>query len=114
MALKKRRKWQANAKLSEHMRQIRSTNTGPELTVRKTAFGLGFRFRLHGKKLPGRPDLVFASKRKVIFVNGCFWHQHRGCYLQSTPSRNLEYWLPKFRRTKRRDRRNRRDLAALG
>src|SRR5688572_3387367 len=96
------------------MRAIKSTHTKPELAVRKVAKNLGYRFRLHGKDLPGRPDLIFTRMRKVIFVNGCFWHQHRGCALHSIPSRNLDYWLPKFERTRRRDRRNKRDLTAKG
>src|SRR5260221_5899097 len=95
------------------MRRIRSVNTKPEMAVRKAAFGLGFRYRLHEKHLPGRPDLVFPSKRKVIFVNGCFWHQHARCHLQSMPSRNLTYWMSKFERTKVRDRKNRIDLRRL-
>jgi DNA mismatch endonuclease (patch repair protein) len=100
--------------LSEHMRKIRSTNTRPEIAARKAAQQLGARFRLHARKLPGRPDLVFPDQKKVIFVNGCFWHQHPGCKLRSTPQCNLQYWLPKFARTRARDRENRSALKKLG
>jgi DNA mismatch endonuclease, patch repair protein len=102
------------AQLSAHMRRIRSVDTRPEVVVRKTAFSLGYRFRLYGKGLPGRPDLVFASRRKVIFVNGCFWHQHARCRLRSTPHSNSAYWLAKFARTKVRDRQTKIALGKLG
>jgi DNA mismatch endonuclease (patch repair protein) len=77
------------------MRRIRSVNTKPELVVRSLAHRLGYRFRLHRRDLPGRPDLVFPSKRKVIFVHGCFWHQHRGCIDGRAPKSTIDYWLPK-------------------
>src|SRR5208283_2172112 len=96
------------------MRRIRSANTKPELTVRSLAHRLGYRFRLHRRDLPGRPDLVFPSKRKVIFVHGCFWHQHRGCIDGRTPKSNTPYWLPKLANNKERDRKNRSRLARLG
>lgn len=63
---------------SENMRRIRSKDTAPEMTVRRLAHGLGYRYRLHRKDIPGQPDLVFPGRRKVIFVHGCFWHQHPG------------------------------------
>ena len=99
---------------SENMRRIRSVNTQPELAVRSLAHRLGYRFRLFSKDLPGRPDLVFPSKRKVIFVHGCFWHQHRSCIDGRTPKSNTDYWLPKLANNKKRDKRNRSRLVRLG
>jgi DNA mismatch endonuclease (patch repair protein) len=96
------------------MRRIRSADTKPELAVRSLTHRLGFRFRLHRRDLPGRPDLVFPSKRKVIFVHGCFWHQHRGCVDGRTPKSNSDYWLPKLANNKKRDRKNRARLTRLG
>ncbi len=90
---------------SENMRAIRSTGSKPEMTVRRLAHAMGYRYRLHGKHLPGKPDLVFAFRRKVIFVHGCFWHQHPrpGCKDARPPKSNLEYWQPKLARNKQRD-----------
>lgn len=95
---------------SANMRAIRSKDMRPELAVRKLVHGMGYRFRLHGKDLPGKPDLVFASRRKVIFVHGCFWHSH-GCKLAHIPKSNAGYWGPKLERNKARDENN---IAALG
>lgn len=89
--------------LSARMRRIRKKDTGPEMTVRRIAHGLGYRYRLHRRDLPGTPDLVFPNRRKVIFVHGCFWHQHDcrlGC---KQPTTNQDYWLPKLRRNVERD-----------
>ena len=88
---------------SENMRRIRSTDTKPELRLRKLVYSLGFRYRLHKKDLPGNPDLVFASRRKVIFVHGCFWHQHEKCVDGRIPRSKTEYWLPKLNRNVERD-----------
>jgi DNA mismatch endonuclease, patch repair protein len=96
------------------MRRIRSTNTNPELAVRSLAHCLGYRFRLHRKDLPGRPDLVFPSKRKVIFVHGCFWHQHGGCIDGRKPKSNTAYWSPKLTRNRERDKKNRSRLTRAG
>lgn len=93
----------AFAARSRQMAKIRSKNTKPELAVRSLAFSIGYRFRLHVKTLPGKPDLVFPSRRKVIFVHGCFWHRHAGCKRASTPRTNQSYWLPKFKRNIQRD-----------
>jgi len=98
---------------SENMRAIRSTGMRPELEVRSLVHRLGFRFGLHRDDLPGRPDLVFGSRRKVIFVHGCFWHSHK-CRMAHTPKSNLNYWLPKLARNKQRDKRNIVALEALG
>lgn len=100
-------------KRSEIMKSIRGKNTTPELAVRKLVYALGYRYRLYGKNLPGRPDLVFASRRKVIFVNGCFWHFH-GCKKGNPPKSNLDYWLPKLEQNRLRDFRNYESIAALG
>lgn len=96
------------------MRCIRKVDTKPELVVRRTAHRLGYRFRLHRRDLPGTPDLVFPRLRKVIFVHGCFWHQH-DCPLGSKqPSANTDYWLPKLARNVERDRLARKRLADEG
>jgi DNA mismatch endonuclease, patch repair protein len=85
------------------MARVRGKNTKPEVVVRSIVHGLGYRFRLHKAGLPGRPDLVFSGSRKVIFVHGCFWHRHPGCYLTTTPKTRASYWRQKFRQNKRRD-----------
>ena len=83
---------------SFNMRAIRSKNMLPEIIVRRLTHSMGYRFRLHRRDLPGRPDLVFPSRRKVIFVHGCFWHQHADpeCKISRMPKSNLEYWRPKL------------------
>src|SRR5687768_16524426 len=93
----------SQAERSENMRRIRSRNMKPELIVRSVAHRLGYRFRLHRKDLPGKPDLVFVSRRKVIFVHGCFWHQHAGCIDSRLPKTNAAYWHPKLMRNVERD-----------
>jgi DNA mismatch endonuclease (patch repair protein) len=85
------------------MRRIRSTDTKPEFLLRRLVYGLGFRYRLHRKDLPGNPDLVFVGRRKVIFVHGCFWHQHDICVDGRVPRSKTEYWLPKLKRNVDRD-----------
>jgi DNA mismatch endonuclease (patch repair protein) len=87
------------------MRAFKKRDTLPELAVRRIAHRLGYRFRLYRTDLPGTPDLVFPARRKVIFVNGCFWHSH-GCRLSKLPASNHTYWVPKLRRNKERDQRN--------
>lgn len=89
------------------MSRIRSKDTVPELLVRRAAHALGYRFRLHRKDLPGKPDLVFPRLRSVIFVQGCFWHLHQGCREGRIPRSRREYWEPKLKRNVERD------LAAL-
>ena len=98
---------------SFNMSRIRSKNTTPELTIRRMVHTLGFRYRLHGRKLPGRPDLVFASRHKVIFVHGCYWHMHACSYGRVTPKTNAAFWLKKRGANVERDRRNVRELARL-
>lgn len=101
-------------KRSEIMSLVRGKNTTPELAVRRIVHSLGYRFRLHGKALPGRPDLVFAGRRKVIFVHGCFWHAHEGCAKARPPKSRKSYWVPKLRANKERDARNLAEVRALG
>lgn len=87
------------------MRAIRSKNTKPELLIRSLVHALGYRFRLHRADLPGKPDLVFGPRRKVIFVHGCFWHSHpdQNCRNSQKPKSNKSYWLPKLARNAVRD-----------
>ena len=99
---------------SANMRQIRSENTAPELLLRKILHRLGYRFRLHRKDLPGKPDLVFPSRLKVIFVHGCFWHQHSGCKEGRVPQSRREYWEPKLSRNQKRDAASQMCLEELG
>ena len=99
---------------SELMSRIRSKDTKPEMRVRRLVHGMGCRYRLHAKELPGRPDLVFRPRRKVIFVHGCFWHRHDGCARATTPKKRTSYWEDKFHKNIVRDRRNLLDLAELG
>jgi DNA mismatch endonuclease (patch repair protein) len=99
---------------SETMRRIRARNTAPEIAVRKLVTRLGYKYRLHVTTLPGRPDLVFRRLHKVIFVHGCFWHQHHGCRDASTPKSNRKYWRPKLLGNKVRDRRHVRQLKGMG
>lgn len=99
---------------SRCMASIRSKNTRPELTVRSLVHRMGYRFRLHRRELPGKPDLVFVSRRSVIFVHGCFWHQHAGCRLASKPATRAEFWKGKFEANLSRDSRVRRKLIAMG
>lgn len=84
------------------MSRIRQTDTKPEMRVRRLVHGMGFRYRLHVKSLPGHPDLVFRSRRKVIFVHGCFWHQH-GCRQYRMPRTKREFWEPKLASNVERD-----------
>jgi DNA mismatch endonuclease (patch repair protein) len=96
------------------MAAIRSKDTKPEMTVRRLVNSLGHRYRLHLGNLPGRPDLAFICKRKVIFVHGCFWHRHHNCKRASTPKTRADFWELKFRENVARDRRARRELRKLG
>lgn len=98
---------------SANMRAIRSKDMKPELAVRKLVHGMGYRYRLHRHDLPGRPDMVFPSRRKVIFVHGCFWHSHN-CKAAHVPKTNQGYWGPKLERNRIRDARNIEALAAKG
>lgn len=83
-------------KRSQVMSRIRSKDTKPEKIIRSILHKLGFRFRINRKDLPGKPDIVLPKYRTVIFVHGCFWHQHEGCKIASKPKSNSEYWKTKF------------------
>lgn len=88
---------------SRMMSGIRGKNTGPELALRRALHARGFRFRLHSKKVYGKPDVVLPKYRSVVFINGCFWHRHEGCRFSSTPSTRPEFWRAKFEATIARD-----------
>ncbi len=99
---------------SELMRQIRSKDTGPELEVRRLVHKMGYWYRLYQKGLPGRPDMVFPSRKKVIFIHGCFWHGHLCKAGLNKPRSNKEYWEPKLKRNIIRDQENRSKLKEKG
>lgn len=99
---------------SEIMRRVRSKDTGPELTVRKLTHSLGFRYNLHKDDLPGKPDLVFPGKKKVIYVHGCFWHGHQCKRGNRVPKRNKEYWENKIKANIQRDNHHVDDLSNQG
>src|SRR5580700_2293707 len=92
------------------MSRIRGTNTEPELLVRRLLHGNGYRYRLHAAALPGRPDVVFQSRKKVIFVHGCFWHQHSGCTAARLPKSRKAFWRKKLHRNVQRDQEQRSTL----
>ena len=91
---------------SRIMARVKSKGMKPEMKVRRLLHSLGYRYRLHRADLPGQPDLVFPSRRKVVFVNGCFWHNHSGCPRVRIPTANRDYWLSKLDRNKARDEHN--------
>jgi len=95
------------------MSRIRSKNTKPEMTVRRLIFSMGYRYRLHSRQLPGKPDLVFAGRNKVIFVHGCFWHAH-SCNRGFKPKTNVEFWQKKLQTNQLRDERAVKELHAAG
>ncbi len=99
---------------SYNMSRIRGRDTTPERIVRSLVHGMGYRFRLHRRDLPGTPDLVFPGRRKIIFVHGCFWHMHRCRYGRVVPKTNAEFWQNKRLAAVQRDRRHRRQLRAAG
>ncbi|HET7463291.1 MAG TPA: very short patch repair endonuclease [Longimicrobium sp.] len=99
---------------SAMMSGIRGQNTKPEITVRRLAHRMGYRFRLHRRDLPGTPDLVFPGRKKVVFVHGCFWHRHPGCRFAYNPKSRTEFWQTKFASNVSRDERVRRELNVSG
>lgn len=99
---------------SERMSRIRSKGSIPELKLRRLVHGLGFRYRLHVAKLPGKPDLVFPARRAVIFMHGCFWHRHEGCGLARLPKSRLDFWAKKLEANRRRDLINQQRLRDMG
>jgi DNA mismatch endonuclease (patch repair protein) len=99
---------------SLNMSLIRSSGTKPEVFVRSVLHRLGFRFRKNVKTLPGKPDIVLPKFNTVIFVHGCFWHQHEGCRRSTIPKSNVDYWKPKLLRNTERDVQHKKDLEKLG
>jgi DNA mismatch endonuclease (patch repair protein) len=99
---------------SERMSRIRSKDTKPEMAVRRAVSSLGYRYRLHRKDLPGKPDLVFPGRRKVLFVHGCFWHAHEGCKVANLPKSRTRFWEAKFSYNRTRDKANKSALRKLG
>src|SRR5438445_5840350 len=103
---KERRSW--------NMSRIRGKDTAPEKVVRSVLHRMGFRFRLHSRRLPGRPDIVLPKHGTVVFVHGCFWHRHKGCKNCTTPTNRREFWVEKLEGNAARDKRNRLALRKLG
>ena len=101
-------------KRHENMSHIRGKDTKPEIVVRKYLFSKGLRYRKNDRRLPGHPDMVFPKYRKVLFVNGCFWHGHEGCRYFRLPSTNVEFWKAKIERNRERDARDIEELHKLG
>ena len=99
---------------TETMRAVKSKNTTPELVVRRLVYALGYRFRLHRRDLPGKPDLAFIGRRKIIFVHGCFWHGHNCPRGAREPKTNVDYWHSKIARNRERDMEIIAQLASLG
>ena len=99
---------------SYNMSRIKSINTKPELVVRKLITELGFRYRVHVKELPVKPDLVFKKRKKAIYVNGCFWHRHNKCKFSTVPKTNIDFWTKKFDENVLRDERNHRSMHEMG
>lgn len=91
---------------SERMSRIKGKHSTPERKLRRLVHGMGFRYRLHAKDLPGKPDLVFRSRRAIIFMHGCFWHRHKDCRLARLPKTRLEFWENKLESNRLRDERN--------
>ncbi|MFH1675297.1 MAG: very short patch repair endonuclease [Pseudomonadota bacterium] len=99
---------------SKRMSLVRAKDTKPELRVRRFVYSLGYRYRLHGNNLPGKPDMVFKGRKKAIFIHGCFWHRHDNCALARLPKSRLSFWKPKLEGNKERDKINQQKLNALG
>jgi DNA mismatch endonuclease (patch repair protein) len=101
---------------SERMGRVKGKGSSAELSVRSLVHRMGYRFRLHSTKLPGKPDLVFPARRKVIFVHGCFWHRHSepACRLARLPKSRQDFWIPKLEGNRQRDQRSEAALRALG
>lgn len=101
-------------KRSEIMSRIRSKDTAPEMTVRRLVHAMGYRYRLHRKDLPGKPDLTFPKLKAVIFVHGCFWHGHEGCRKSVVPKSNISFWEAKIKYNRSRDAQNVQKLVDSG
>jgi DNA mismatch endonuclease (patch repair protein) len=104
----------SRAERSARMARIRSSDTAPEIALRRAIHRLGLRYVLHKKGLPGKPDLVFPRHRAIVLVHGCFWHRHQGCKIASEPKSNIPFWREKFDRNVARDRLVIGKLQALG
>jgi len=102
------------SKRSEVMSRIKGCNTKPELAVRSLIYRMGYRFRLHRKDLPGKPDIVLSRYKTVIFVHGCFWHRHNDCRFAYTPKTRADFWLQKLESNVSRDQQVKADLERLG
>lgn len=96
------------------MARIRTKDTKPEMVVRRYLHGLGYRYRLHAKDLPGSPDIVFRRQKVAVFVHGCFWHRHQDCRLAYTPKSRRDFWEAKFAANRARDEAARKSLEADG
>jgi DNA mismatch endonuclease (patch repair protein) len=103
-----------SAARSFNMSRIRAKDTKPELIVRRMLHSMGYRYRLHAPELPGKPDIVFRPRRRVIFVHGCFWHRHPGCSKATTPKTMREFWQNKFKKNVQRDLSAQKELSELG
>ena len=99
---------------SERMGRVRGRDTKLEMLVRQLTHRMGYRYRLQGKDLPGKPDIIFRPRRKAIFVHGCFWHRHPKCKLARLPKSHLDFWAPKLEGNRERDLRNQESLKAMG
>ena len=102
------------SKRSSIMAAVHAKDTAPEMAVRRIVHALGYRYRLHSAQLPGKPDLVFVSRRKIVFVHGCFWHRHSMCKYATIPKTRRDFWMEKFSRNAERDRKVRLELKHLG
>lgn len=103
-----------SAQRSALMAKVKGTNTDPEMRVRKALHRRGYRYRLHAKNLPGRPDISFSGRKVAVFVHGCFWHRHPGCKKTTTPKTRTRFWKRKFSENVKRDQRNLNALGKLG
>ncbi|WP_415713066.1 very short patch repair endonuclease [Maridesulfovibrio sp.] len=101
-------------KRSWNMSRIRGKDTKPEMVVRSLLHRMGYRFRLHRKDLPGKPDIVLPKYKTVLFVHGCYWHRHEGCRHATVPKTNTDFWMNKFNKNIERDQRVRQELQQLG
>ena len=101
-------------KRSWNMSRILSKNTKPEIKIRKALWQMGYRYRLHYKKLPGKPDIVFVKDKIAIFIHGCFWHRHKNCIEASRPKTNSDYWEIKINKNIERDKKHTKEIKKLG
>ena len=101
-------------KRSRNMAAIKSKNTKPEMVVRRSLHSMGYRFRLHKRDLPGKPDIVLPKYKIALFVHGCFWHRHEGCKFSTIPKTRTEFWIKKFRGNVERDKLNQAKLISMG